>query len=52
LDGLNAGEAFVDVHAAKERLVEAGLKFIGGEKDGVFVGFESFTDVAAAKTGG
>jgi hypothetical protein len=38
LDGLNAGKAFVHVHAAKQWLVESGLKFVRDEQDLVVLG--------------
>ncbi|EXI77156.1 MAG: hypothetical protein AW10_03972 [Candidatus Accumulibacter appositus] len=46
LHGLDAGQSLIHVHAAEQRLVEAGLKFVGDEEDLVLVAFEGFADVA------
>ena len=47
LHRLDARQALVHVHAAQQRLVEAGLELVGDEQDLVFVAFEGFPDVAA-----
>ena len=47
LHGLNAGEPLVDVHAAQQRLIEAGLELVGHEQDLILVALEGFADVAA-----
>ena len=47
LHGLDAGEPLVDVHAAQQRLIEAGLELVGDEQDLILVALEGFADVAA-----
>ena len=47
LHGLDAGQPLVDVHAAQQRLIEAGLELVGHQQDLVLVGLEGLADVAA-----
>ena len=47
LHGLDAGQPLVHVHAAEQRLVEAGLELVGDEQDLILVALEGFADVAA-----
>ena len=51
LHRLDAGQAFVHVHAAQQRLVEPGLELVGDQQDLVFLAFECFADVAALEPG-
>ena len=48
LHGLDARQPLVDVHAAQQRLVEAGLELVGHQQDLILVGVERFADVAAS----
>jgi hypothetical protein len=50
LHGLDAGQATVHVHAAQQRLVEAGLELVRHQQDLVFVALEGFADLAAIQT--
>jgi hypothetical protein len=47
LHGLDAVEPLVDVHAAEQRLIEAGLELVGHQQDLVLVPLEGLADVAA-----
>ncbi len=47
LHGLDARQPLIHVHAAEQRLVEAGLELVGDEQDLVLVALERFADVAA-----
>ena len=49
LHGLNARQSLIDVHAAQQRLIEAGLELVRHQQNLVLVGVEGFADVAAAQ---
>ena len=47
LHRLDAGQPFVYIHPAEQRLVEAGLEFVSHQQDLIFVGLECLANVAA-----
>jgi hypothetical protein len=51
LHGLDAREPPVDVHAAEERLIEAGLELIGDQQDVVVGQLEGLADVPPVEVG-
>ena len=48
---LYAGQPLVHIHAAQQRLVEAGLKLVRYQQDLILVALEGFADVAAFQVG-
>ena len=49
LHGLDAGERLVDVHRVQQRLVVAGLEFVGADQEAIRVFLDLVGDLAATE---